>query len=486
MTKMPPRPCIRVAVLAAVSAFAGLWLAGPAYGDRSWVDLGVGDLLSFDQPRVTFGLAQPGTTNIVGPTIYNSALLDTGANGILLGQFAYIGGESYGQAVGGGGGGAYYLEAGVAGEELLELLPVYDLIFEGSDTAAEYLVPNVTAMGAPHLFLGSFSAIVGMPAMAGRVTRLDLTRMLDWDFIGVGFSTAPPTAASHSYHAAMNMFPVEHTGQLYPEDPLPTFSPLPMLQHVRTGRGGALTHSEMLLDTGAQTTIISTDTAASLGIDYTGADVLDYLEVGGVGGTVMMPLVQIDHLTLPTSEGVDLVWTDLVVGVLDIPGIGGIFGMNLLTSGYIDAVFGVGGDPAVAQVVLDFTDPQQGVMRLDLFASRNQVQTRPWVIADFTGDDLLNTEDINAFILALTDPTGYATMYPWVDLTGVDPSGDGLINTEDIGHFIAALTGAGGGAVIPEPAAPTILLAAAGLFMRRSRRPCRPLHRPSPGLRRGG
>ncbi len=486
MTTRLPRPRAWTAMLTAVVALAGMG-AGPAYGDRAWIDLGVGDALAFDQPRVTYGLLQPGTSNIVGPTLYNSALLDTGANGILLGQFAYIGDEDYGHAVGGDGNWAYYYEVGVAGEELLELLPKYDLLFEGSDTAAEYVRPDVTAMGAPSLFLGSFSAIVGMPAMADRVTRLDLTRMLDWDFIGVGFAAAPPAATSHSYHVAMNMLEPVHTGQIYPEDPLPTFAALPMLQNVRTGRAGALTHSEMLLDTGAQTTIISGDTAASLGIDYTGADVLDYLEVGGVGGTVLMPLVRIDHLTLPTSEGVDLVWTDLLVGVLDIPGIGGIFGMNLLTQGYIDAVFGFGDDPAFEQVVLDFTDPRQGVMRLDLFASAHQVQTRPWVTGDFTGDDLVNTEDINAFVLALTDPAAYAAMYPWVDLMGIDPSGDGLINTEDINAFIAAMLGAGGsGALVPEPGALAVLSAAAGLFMRRPRRPRQPLHRPCPGSRRGG
>jgi hypothetical protein len=463
------------AMLAAAVVLLGFggWGAAPAYGDRAWIDLGVGDALAFDQPRVTFGLLQPGTTNIVGPNLYNSALLDTGANGLLLGQLAYIWGENYGQAVGGDGGPAWYYELGVAGEELFALLPSYDLIFEGSDTTAEYIVSDVIAMGGPHIVLGSFSAIIGMPAMEGRVTRINLTRMLNWDFIGVDFADTRPAATSHSYHVSMTMLDPVHTGQIHPDDPLPTFSALPMLQNVRAGRGHTLAHSEMLLDTGAQTTIISASMAASLGIDYTGADVLDYLEVGGVGGTVMMPLVLIDHLTLPTSEGVDLIWTDLLVGVLDIPGIGGIFGMNLLTQGYIDAVFGFGGDPAFRDIVLDFTDAQQGVMRLDLFAASNQVQTRPWVIGDFTGDDRIDTADINAFILALTDPTAFAATYPWVDPAGVDPNGDGQINTADINPFIAALVAGAlsGSAVIPEPGTLMLLTAGAWLVGRRPRRP---------------
>lgn len=459
---------------AATLAVATLLLAaiapGLAHAQRASIDLGVGDLLTLDQPRVTFGLVEPGTFNIVGPNLYNSALLDTGANGILLGQFAYIDGENYGHAIGGDGQWAYYLEQGVAGQELLEILPVYDLVFEGSDTQAEFLVPDVAALGAPFLFLGGFGAIVGMPAMAGRVTTLDLEPQLNWDFIGVGFSDTRPAPTAHSYHVNLDMLAVEYTGQLDPADPLPTFSALPMIPNVRTGKGTALANGEMLLDTGAQTVIISSDTAIALGIDYNGADKIDELEVGGVGGSTVMPLVVLDHLTLPTEEGVDLVYTDLIVGVLDIPGIAGVFGMNLLDQGYIDALLGQGGDPAFTDIVLDFTDPQQGVMRLDMFAAMNNVAYRPWVTGDYDGNDVLDTQDINPFILAMTHPDAFAALYPWVDLAAIDPSGDGVTNTEDINPFIAAMLNAASAAAIPEPSTLTLLLAAPALLMRRRRR----------------
>ncbi len=41
-------------------------------------------------------------------------------------------------------------------------------------------------------------------------------------------------------------------------------------------------------------------------------------------------------LAVKTTEGVDLKWTDLQVGVYDIdPSIAGIFGMDFLTSGWL-------------------------------------------------------------------------------------------------------------------------------------------------------
>ncbi len=93
-------------------------------------------------------------------------------------------------------------------------------------------------------------------------------------------------------------------------------------------------------------------------------------------------------------------------------------------------------------------------------------------IGDYNQSGDTNTEDINPFILALTNPTAYAAAYPWVFAPGIDPNGDGKINTEDINGFIAALTGGARSSATPapEPSAMIVLcLAAAAGGMRRRR-----------------
>jgi hypothetical protein len=50
----------------------------------------------------------------------------------------------------------------------------------------------------------------------------------------------------------------------------------------------------------------------------------------------------------------------------------------------------------------------------------------------------------DAFVLALTDPAGYAMAFPASELTNADISEDGEVNLFDIAPFVALLTG-------PEP-----------------------------------
>ncbi len=89
---------------------------------------------------------------------------------------------------------------------------------------------------------------------------------------------------------------------------------------------------------------------------------------------------------------------------------------------------------------------------------------------DFDGSGTVDTQDINPFIMALTNPGSFQSTYG-VDPAVYDTNNDGVINTEDINPFIAILTGAGQSAIIPEPAT-FGLLALGGLAMARGRRDC--------------
>ncbi|MCC7147303.1 MAG: PEP-CTERM sorting domain-containing protein [Phycisphaeraceae bacterium] len=457
----------------AVGMAAGgvLALAALGAGARPYITLGPTDILSLDQPRVTFGLVQPGTNTLVGPTLYNSAALDTGANGVLLAKLAYVDDEVYVQATRGDGTPVYYDEMGVAGSEWLAVLKFYDLIFEGSNTNSEIRVSNVRALASPTLDIGGFAGIVGMPAMTGRVTTLDLEPMSNLEFIDVAFSAQVPASRPDSYHVGLSTLALDPIGQLQPGDPLPTMVGLPMIDGIRTRQGGLTSAGRLLLDTGAQNVILSPTMIEAMGIDWTrtvdeGGDVVDELEVGGIGGFTLMPMVYVDQLVVPTSEGVDLIWTDVLAGVLDLGGLDGVLGMNVLTSGYLGSIFGDPSEPYLEQVVLDFRQENAWNMRLDLNPAVNVVTPNPDVRGDFNGDGVVTLSDINPFKLALTDPAAYAQSYLWVDLTAIDPNADGVLTLSDIHAFKQLLTA--GPAAIPEPAA--LALVGAGLAVLMGRR----------------
>ncbi len=100
------------------------------------------------------------------------------------------------------------------------------------------------------------------------------------------------------------------------------------------------------------------------------------------------------------------------------------------------------------------------VMAFDNFDLRVSVADAAGLPGDFDGSGVVDTQDINPFILALTNPAGFELTYG-VDPAVYDTNNDGVINTEDINPFIIILTGGGQAAIIPEPA--TSLLLAVGL-----------------------
>ncbi|MCC7204126.1 MAG: hypothetical protein IT441_03540 [Phycisphaeraceae bacterium] len=92
-------------------------------------------------------------------------------------------------------------------------------------------------------------------------------------------------------------------------------------------------------------------------------------------------------------------------------------------------------------------------------------------LGDLNGDGLVNVQDINPFILALTSSPAYEQQFYWLDRVAVgDLSGDGAVNVQDINPFIAALTASSGPgadtsslmALVPEPVglglAPVLLI----------------------------
>jgi 6-phosphogluconolactonase (cycloisomerase 2 family) len=62
------------------------------------------------------------------------------------------------------------------------------------------------------------------------------------------------------------------------------------------------------------------------------------------------------------------------------------------------------------------------------------------LLGDLNCDGVLSVSDIGPFVLALTDPAGYAAEFPNCDVNLADMNGDGIISVSDIGPFVAVLT----------------------------------------------
>jgi probable HAF family extracellular repeat protein len=67
----------------------------------------------------------------------------------------------------------------------------------------------------------------------------------------------------------------------------------------------------------------------------------------------------------------------------------------------------------------------------------------PNITGDLNCDGVVNNFDIDPFVLALSDPSGYAAAFPSCDVNLADMNGDGVVNNFDIDPFVACISGAG-------------------------------------------
>jgi hypothetical protein len=60
---------------------------------------------------------------------------------------------------------------------------------------------------------------------------------------------------------------------------------------------------------------------------------------------------------------------------------------------------------------------------------------------DVNCDGAVNSFDIDPFVIALTNPSGYAAQYPTCNILSADANCDGAVNSFDIDPFVRCLTG---------------------------------------------
>ena len=430
---------------------------------QSYIELGPADIIALDQPRVTVEVYIPSPEHSFGPDIANSWLLDTAAQGLLSAGFATAEMKSAGYTTV-----AVFEELGIGGSVFYDVSEVYNFDFAGSNYMRNTL-SDVRMLSSDTANFGSFGGIVGMPAMTGRVTSVDMTPMAGLDFINVAFPSSLPASSGHRYSAPLQLvdYPVT-AGQQNPGDPLPTYAPLPFV-NVEMQHAGNFSAGSFVLDTGAQMSLLSTQWAFDLGLDADDDGNFDneaimLLDLSGAGGSYLAPVLEVEKLLLLTAEGVDLIWTNVTVAIADIdPSIVGIFGNDLLTSAYLDNL-GVG-NGYIVQVHFDFTDSDNlnGVMYLDLNPDYDNVIPGPEMLpGDANGDGVVSADD-------------YASVQVNFGDTGVpgipgDATGDGVVSADDYGsvqmHF--GDTGEMGSVPVPEPTTMVLLtLGVLGLLTRR-------------------
>ncbi|MFM8494241.1 MAG: autotransporter-associated beta strand repeat-containing protein [Planctomycetia bacterium] len=318
----------------AVRLGVALALLGALSGARAGgiVDLGVADEFTLSQPIVQVAVSDNGRVFDIAP--FNECLLDTGASGILMAKTASAELRAAGLVEV-----ATYVDFGVAGPQATGVSAPYDFAFAGSDGVPLTMSGvRLQTSGSDFAFYGG---IAGMPLMMGRTVGLDLPRQADMDALrmGVAFGSGPIAPAAHQYSIPLSMYEFPMTGRVNPDDPLPIYAPLPFAP-VELQYGSTRLASSLLLDTGAQQCILSSKTAFELGLDLNGNRDLEdeaksFQEVIGVGGTKIIPVLQIDALALRAAGGADLVLRDIAVGIIDIDdALPGVLGMNILNAGW--------------------------------------------------------------------------------------------------------------------------------------------------------
>ncbi|MGE0480553.1 MAG: hypothetical protein AB7Q17_08785 [Phycisphaerae bacterium] len=88
--------------------------------------------------------------------------------------------------------------------------------------------------------------------------------------------------------------------------------------------------------------------------------------------------------------------------------------------------------------------PNSGLIRLGAlqFSTGTATITRiPAITGDMNWDGVVNNFDIDPFVLALTDPATYVTLYGFDSLYPGDVNRDGVLNNFDIDPFVAVVAG---------------------------------------------
>ncbi len=351
-----------------------------------FIELGPSDNVALDQPLVAVELLEDANPDpeieewiSLGPSIFNTLLLDTGANSVLAMATAVDDLQTNGDYETQG----KFLETGIGGYHLLDISAPYRFDFAGTDGVRNTISNETHILSDATKDFSMFGpwGLVGMPAMADKVTSLDMTVWsgggsgLDALHMTVDFAEQVPAGDEHRYALAVDNRIWFETDESMIYGQPPVWADVPFLT-ATPANDGISAAGNFLFDTGAQISVLSTHLARDIGLDSNGdgrfdnndANYVTSETVAGVGGEISVPVFAIDELyvtvtQVATGNEVDLMWTNLQWLVMDIStgsnelSLDGVFGSDLLTSGWFNAFFYPGmPDGYFDRVHFDFTD----------------------------------------------------------------------------------------------------------------------------------
>jgi hypothetical protein len=479
----------------ALSALSLLALLGRPATATPYANLATVDNLAIrPYPRARLQVVNPANSANIGPQI-SSFTIDTGS------PFVTVVGDAVNQLTAGGYQTvATYLAPGAAGPVQTRVSQPYRLDVTGS-TGTVLPIDNIRMLSASDAESAASLSRLGMPALVGRSTTIDLLGSFDprtsWQVV---FNNQSFGAAANRYHLPIELVNIPLTGQQSPTDPLPTAAPLPVID-AKLRYHGRSQLGRFIVDTTKELSSISPEFALAMGFDTNGngsiedeADSnLGHLDVPMLGGNYSMPLLEGDAIKLVTSENVDLIWSGAAFGVLDTPdGIDGIIGWDLFTSGWSDRVseFPDADNGYIYKMHFDLNNAASGAgqLVLDVNPYFNQVISPPDyqnvdLRLDINADGHVEPLDVLVLINYINDNTNgiLPDAVPGADFPPpyLDPSGDDIASAIDVLQVINFLNAQSNGFLapaglttlspqgltqaVPEPTS-AALLSIAGLF----------------------
>lgn len=281
-----------------------------------------------------------------GPTPFSfTAIYDTGASGIILGQWT-----AFNLPV--DFSGETYEDYGIGGVETFDVTgPTHVRLAPTSLITGEDYGP----ITSPSVYMdyGAFKIqvsrnmlfflnIVGTPVLAHHVMQVCLDDWRDMELLmGVVYAKTDLLATMPTSFGGLPAFSFPLRMVDYVPDPHPISAGLnPLLTGVRVRDhrkppDQQSAPEDWLFDTGAQITIISRDYATRIGIDLVNEEPVDSTAIGGIGGQIEVYGYYIDEIVLTSPNGDEVVFHDAIVFVPEadvLPAnLPGIFGMNLLS-----------------------------------------------------------------------------------------------------------------------------------------------------------
>lgn len=398
MSPLPPRAAAAVLLAILSTAIcadaAEIVLTDPGYGKFN--------ASALDQPRLYAIVTDPAAGGGIvtwdnpygdpGETVLLTAFIDTGASGVALSRLHANTTEDVDYIPHLGLEASDYLgvftETGIGGTEVGDVSRAFGVrVRSGGEPESGEMLPSEFEVYGDFKFwvrrtvgdseYNSPINLIGMPVIRQRRLHLDPRPVENWESMITHLLA--PAAAEPDTQATVPLVLRDFIGDTPPPgEVLPSHSANPLVPNITLREGAQTVTATWLLDTGAGSSFTTFATAKTLGLIPAQYDTLDAFmadyegptaEIGGIGETQVVPILNLDRLSVPTREGATLVWTEVDILVVDVAGLEGIFGMNLLVpSVTLDpddpfSLFDIS-PGAFSAVVIDTTNAAAPVMRL--------------------------------------------------------------------------------------------------------------------------